>query len=65
MEVSKIGELVAVVTTRAELVQAGNVSVFVAKDDEERDAIAQVLTRTTQAMVHALPNGVYFLVRHR
>ncbi|MDI3280587.1 MAG: hypothetical protein QJR13_04380 [Bacillota bacterium] len=56
-------EIVAVVTTDRELVAAGGVPVFYARDVRERDAIALVLARTTRSTAHELPTGVLILVR--
>lgn len=58
-------EIVAVVTTDRELVAAGGVPVFYARDVQERDAIALVLARTTRSTAHELPTGVLILVRRR
>lgn len=64
MEMQRVGEIIAVITTRPDLVMGGGAPVFLAQDEAERDAMALTLARTTHAMVHALPNGVLFLVRH-
>lgn len=42
----------------------GDVPIFYAQSEEEREKIANLLSRILKAMVHDLENGVYILVRH-
>lgn len=63
MEVLVKDNLQAVVTQKPDLV-AGNVPVFIARDDEEQQRIALYLSRILGGNVHDLENGIYLIVRH-
>ncbi|WP_427338517.1 capping complex subunit for YIEGIA [Caloranaerobacter sp. DY30410] len=56
--------ILAVVTTRKDIVCGDNVPVFYVKDEEEREKIALLLSKITLGMVHDLENGAYVIVRH-
>lgn len=55
--------ILAAVTLDKELV-TGGVPIFLAKDEEEREKLAEYLARSLDAMVHDLENGCYIIVRH-
>lgn len=57
------GELVAVVTTNEKKV-IGDIPTFLAKDVEELQHWAMILSRTTRATVHELDPEVLMLIRH-
>lgn len=60
----KEGEVIlAAVTIDKEKIQ-GDVPIFYADSEEEREKTANMLSRILKAMVHDLENGVYILVRH-
>jgi hypothetical protein len=57
------GQLLAVVTVNARKV-IGDIPIFLAGSVEEMDRWAEVLSRTTRAMVHELDPEVLLLIRH-
>lgn len=57
------GQLIAVVTLNPDKV-GGDIPIFYAKDKEDLEGMALVLSRTTRAMVHEIAEGVYILVKH-
>lgn len=58
-------EIIAAVITKEDVEGVtGDLPIFVAKDQEEKEQVALILSRTTKSMVHQLPNGVYLLIRH-
>ncbi|MGE5509100.1 MAG: capping complex subunit for YIEGIA [Chitinophagales bacterium] len=57
------GQLVAVVTTNEKKV-IGDIPIFLARDTEELERWALILSRSTRAMVHELDPEVLMLIRH-
>lgn len=55
--------IIAVVTMDREAV-GGDVPIFYARNEEERERIATTLCRITKGMAHDLENGAYVIVRH-
>lgn len=53
----------AVVTTDKDYV-GGDVPIFFARDEAEKEQVALTLSRILRAMVHELATGVYVIVRH-
>ncbi|KGG79756.1 capping complex subunit for YIEGIA [Caloranaerobacter azorensis] len=64
MDVGIKEAILAVVTIRKDIVCGENIPVFYAKDEEEREKIALLLSKITLGMVHDLENGAYVIVRH-
>jgi len=64
MDVGLKEQIIAVVTTEPNSISSGSVPVFYAKDEEERENIALLLSKTTQGMIHDLKNGCFIIVRH-
>lgn len=64
MQVQRVNDIVAIVTTNPDTVGGGGVPIFYAKSDDERERIALCLSRILNAMVHDLENGTYFLTHH-
>lgn len=56
-------ELLAVVTVNREKV-IGDIPIFLAPSVEEMERWAQILSRTTRAMVHQLDPDVLLLIKH-
>ncbi|MGE5576031.1 MAG: capping complex subunit for YIEGIA [Syntrophothermus sp.] len=56
-------EIMAVITTDKNLA-GGDVPIFYARDQAEKEQIALSLSRILRAMVHELATGVYVIVRH-
>ncbi len=56
-------EIMAVVTTDKDYV-GGDVPIFFARDEAEKEQVALTLSRILRAMVHELATGVYIIVRH-
>lgn len=56
-------EIMAVVTTDKDYV-GGDVPIFFARDEAEKEQVALTLSRILRAMVHELATGVYVIVRH-
>lgn len=54
--------LAAVTLNEAKI--TGDVPIFHVDSEEEREKLANMLSRILKAMVHDLENGVYILVRH-
>lgn len=60
-----MGELLAVVITDTEKDKiTGDIPIFIASDQAEKEKISRFLSRSLDAMVHDLDNGVYYIVRH-
>ena len=64
METSIAKTILAIITTKPELVQGGGAPVFLATDTQQQDQIATYLARITEGVIHDLENGVYILVKH-
>lgn len=64
MDVGFKETLIAIVTTKKELVSSGTTPIFYAKDDEEKEKISLLLSKVTLGMIHDLENGSYIIVRH-
>lgn len=56
-------ELKAAVTNKKENVN-GAIPIFLAKDEENAEEIAEKLGKILQGVVHSLENGVYVIVKH-
>ncbi len=57
--------LLAVVTTNRDKDKiTGDIPVFIAENQEEKEQIAYYLSKTLDAMVHDLGNGLYYIVKH-
>ncbi|HEY8414883.1 MAG TPA: hypothetical protein VIK99_03825 [Thermaerobacter sp.] len=64
-EIAQRKSILAIVTTDRERVAAGaGAPVFHARDEDEAQQTAFLLSRILDAMVHDLENGVLILVRH-
>jgi len=64
-EIVQRKSILAIVTTDRERVAAGTgAAVFYARDEDEAQQTAFLLSRILDAMVHDLENGVLILVRH-
>lgn len=57
-----MGDIIVAVTVDKESV--GGMPVIVARDENERERIANYMARIFQAVVHDLENGTYLIVRH-
>jgi len=58
-------QLLAVVTTGQDKDKiTGDIPIFIAENQEEKEQIARYLSRTLDAMVHDLGNGLYYIVKH-
>jgi hypothetical protein len=64
VETSLSKSILAVILQDPALVRGGGAPVFIARDLNEQDRIANTLARITEGVVHDLENGVYILVRH-
>lgn len=56
--------LAMVTTDRERVAPGGGAPVFYARDEDEAQQTAFLLSRILDAMVHDLENGVLILVRH-
>lgn len=56
--------IIAIVTTNKDIVSSGGSPVFYAKNEEERENLAFLISKTTRGMVHDIGSGVYIVVRH-
>ncbi|NLA58591.1 MAG: hypothetical protein GX855_06795 [Firmicutes bacterium] len=63
MKVTSTGSIIAVIAEDPTAV-GGGAPIFYVSSSEERERLAQYLSRITQGMVHDLSNGVYIIVRH-
>lgn len=64
MDVGIKETIIAIVTTDKNVVSGGNVPTFIAKNDEEKEKIALLISKVTLGMIHDLENGCYIIVRH-
>lgn len=64
MDVAFKDTILAIVTTNREFVSNGTTPVFYARDDDERERVALLLSKVTMGMVHDLENGSYVIVKH-
>jgi len=63
--VSTIENILAVVALEeAKTKVEGGVPIFIARDKEEQEKIALLLSRVLKAMAHDLENGLYIITRH-
>jgi len=63
--VTPLGELLAAVITGREKEKiTGDIPIFIAQDQDEKVQIAIYLSRSLDAAVHDLGNGVYYIVKH-
>ena len=56
--------ILAIITIDKNKVSSGTVPTFYAKDEEEREKVALLLSKIMMGMVHDLENGSYVIVRH-
>jgi hypothetical protein len=56
--------ILAIVTTDSERVIHSSAPVFYARDEEERERVALLLSKITLGMVHDLANGCFVIVKH-
>ena len=63
MKVEAAKEILAIITTRKEIV-GGGAPIFLAKDEKELEKLAVYLGRIFASAIHDLDNGVYVLVKH-
>ncbi|WP_425446008.1 capping complex subunit for YIEGIA [Dethiothermospora halolimnae] len=56
--------ILAVITTNREAVSSEGAPIFYAKDEEEKERIALLLSKVTLGMVHDLENGCYVIIKH-
>ncbi|MFO7819953.1 MAG: hypothetical protein R6V17_06910 [Halanaerobacter sp.] len=58
--------ILAIVTTQQNKnkIASGSTPVFYAKNREELEYIAGLISRLTISMVHDLGNGIYILIKH-
>ena len=56
--------IIAVVTTNKDMVSSSITPVFYAKDDEHKERLALLISKTTMGMVHDLESGTYIIVKH-
>ncbi len=60
-----MGELLAAIITDQEKEKiTGDIPIFVAQNQDEKAQIAIYLSRSLDAAVHDLGNGVYYIVKH-
>jgi len=64
LEIRIVETIVCVITLDRDAVGGGGAPIVYAKNEEERERMAEVLSRTMDAMVHDLGNGVYVLIKH-
>lgn len=64
MDVGLKGTILAVVTIDKNVVSSDRAPVFYAKDEDEREKIALLISKITLGMVHDLENGTYIIVKH-
>ncbi|MGI6574452.1 MAG: capping complex subunit for YIEGIA [bacterium] len=62
MEIEKF--IVAILATDSNAVSGGYAPVFYFESAAEKEKAALYLSRVLDAAVHALDNGIYFLVKH-
>jgi len=58
------GVLIAIVTTNPDVVRGGAAPILIAKNKEQMERMALLISRMCQAAIHDLENDVYFLYRH-
>ena len=56
-------DVIAIITEDRNLV-GGGAPIFYVSSLDEKERVAQYLSRITRGMVHDLSNGVYIIVRH-
>ncbi|ABR49011.1 conserved hypothetical protein [Alkaliphilus metalliredigens QYMF] len=56
--------IIAVITTNKEMVSSAMVPVFYARDEEHKERLALLISKTTTGMVHDLEDGTYIIVKH-
>ncbi len=61
-QIETVGDIIAAVTIDRESV--AGLPTIVARDEKERERIANYMARIFQAVVHDLENGTYLIVRH-
>lgn len=56
--------ILAIVTVDEQRVLHSSAPVFLAKDDEEKERVALMLSKITLGMMHDLTNGCTVIVKH-
>jgi len=64
MDTGIVGLILAIVTTKPELVGGGGCPIFLAANQKEQERLSLYLARILGGVVHDLENGVYFICRH-
>ncbi|QUH26085.1 capping complex subunit for YIEGIA [Serpentinicella alkaliphila] len=56
--------IIAIITTNKEFVDSSTAPVFIAQNEEEKERIALLVSKTTMGMVHDIGHGTYIIVKH-
>ncbi|MTI47766.1 capping complex subunit for YIEGIA [Sporosalibacterium faouarense] len=64
MDVGFKEDILAIITTNKELVSSGTTPIFYARDEDEKERVALLISKVTMGMVHDLENGSYVIVKH-
>lgn len=64
MDIGIRDAILAIVTTNKDVVEGGSVPVFYAKNREEMEHIALMISKVTLAMIHDLENDCFVIVKH-
>ncbi|EOD01278.1 capping complex subunit for YIEGIA [Caldisalinibacter kiritimatiensis] len=64
MDIGIKESIIAIVTIDRNVVSSDGAPVFYAKDVEEQERIALLLSKITLGMIHDLENGCYVIIRH-
>lgn len=64
MTEAAVNKILAVVTADMSVVSGGGAPIFLARDQNECEVIANSLSRILDAMAHYLENGSYIIVQH-
>lgn len=63
MEIQMTESIVAAITLAPDKV-AGNMPIFVAKDEEDQNRLASLLSSILLGMAHDLGDGTFIIVKH-
>lgn len=56
--------IIAVITTNKGFVESGAAPVFIVNNEEEKEKVALLVSKTTMGMVHDIGHETYIIVKH-
>jgi len=64
MEIGIKDFIIAIITTNRDFVDSSTAPLFIAENEEDKERIALLVSKTTMGMVHDIGHGTYIIVKH-